>query len=57
MITRNNTKAQLELIWDVIFDLEETLPDCAEKDARFDEIKTVMGWIEEDLGVEEVYQV
>lgn len=57
VITRNNTKGQVELLWGIVFAYEEGLVDGEAKDKRMDEIKTVMGWIEEDLNVTETYNI
>ena len=58
-ITRNDRKAQLELIWNALqFYREEGIPDyendseeCKQYNEEWDELCTVMAWIEEDLNL------
>ena len=57
-ITRSSPTEWMDLLWDVIWDYE----DCKERNKEIknldefsrmmDEVKTIMAWIEEDLGIE-----
>ena len=53
-MTRNDTKAQLEIVWDALHAYRDDL--IPEGDTQYDEIWseicTAMAWIEEDLKTE-----
>jgi len=57
-IRRNNPTEWMNLLWDVIWDYEDTKVAAGDikNEAAFaelmDEVRTVMAWIEEDLGIE-----
>ena len=46
--TANNPASWLDTLWEAIWDWEDTKPDPD----RVDDIKTVMAWISEALGVD-----
>jgi len=57
-IVRGNPTEWMNLLWDVIWDYEDCKRAAGEvkNEEAFaeliDEVKTVMAWIEEDLGIE-----
>jgi hypothetical protein len=53
-MTRNDTQAQLDTIWNALHIHRDCCQEGAEEsDAEWDEICTAMAWIAEDLGVGE----
>jgi len=58
LVTRNQPIDWMNLLWDIIWDYEDCKFMCheiknqEEFDRMMDEVKTVMAWIEEDLGIE-----
>jgi len=57
-ITRSNPTEWMNLLWDVIWDYEDCkymagdVKNTVAFEQLMDEVKTVMAWIEEDLGIE-----
>jgi hypothetical protein len=57
-VTRNKPIDWMDLLWDIIWDYEDCKFSChdiknaEEFERMMDEVKTVMAWIEEDLGIE-----
>lgn len=57
-VKRNSPLEWMDLIWNIIWDYEDCKFAChdiknpTEFERMMDEVKTVMAWIEEDLGIE-----